>query len=266
MKHCKFPSFRRPAAILIGVCAAALLAGCAGRDVFPGDEPPIQARRISSKAHYAGAPIRKAGVHKAKPVAIRAAEPVSDKFAAPAIYVQPTPPIVHAPLEAPRPLAPETNMTSVEPPVAAKAEPMPALSESAAPISPPDSRPSAASRRGADTPAAPPRPVVQQIPTTPQGITAVIEQAELFLRIGNISGARRALEPLARAKNPDALAELGKTYDPIELQKFLVPPGVADPVRATEYYTEAARLGSSIARSRMERLNPKPLPPVEKQR
>ena len=113
-----------------------------------------------------------------------------------------------------------------------------------------------------DAPAAGSTPPVSQ---QPPHIGATIEQAELNLRIGNIKVARAVLEPYAIAKHPEALAELGKTYDPIELEKFLVPPGASDTTKAIELYTEAARLGSLVGKIRLERLKAAPVP-VEKQR
>ena len=100
---------------------------------------------------------------------------------------------------------------------------------------------------------------------TPASIAGVIEQAELLLRIGNIAGARNVLEPFATAKHPEALAELGKTFDPIELEKFLIAPGSGNATKAIELYTEAAGRGSLVAKLRLERLNTAPAP-VEQQR
>ena len=100
---------------------------------------------------------------------------------------------------------------------------------------------------------------------TPASIGGAIEQAELLLRIGNIAGARNVLEPFAKAKHPEALAELGKTFDPIELEKFLIAPGSANAAKAIELYTEAAGRGSLVAKLRLERLNTAPVP-VEQQR
>ncbi len=286
MKNSKFPSLRSPAAFLIGIGAAALLTGCSGRDDFPGDLRPIPSRLLSSKSYTDEAPpVRKVSARKEKPVVVRATdrsvELPFEKVAARAPITQQTAPIVYAPKEAPRPLAPspEPRVVSAEPPFASVAAPRveaappkpPSVEVSppsaiAAPTSPQESRPTSSGRRSPESPAAAPLRAVQPVPATPQGIAAVIDQAESYLRIGNFQSARAVLDPLVKAKNPDALAELGKTYDPIELQKFLVPPGIADPIKATEYYAEAARLGSAIAKSRLERLNPKPLPPVEKQR
>ena len=83
--------------------------------------------------------------------------------------------------------------------------------------------------------------------------------------IADPSRATTLLEASAKAKHPEALAELGKTYDPIELERFLVPAGTADPAKAVELYTEAARLGSLAGKIRLERLQAAPAP-VEKQR
>lgn len=76
----------------------------------------------------------------------------------------------------------------------------------------------------------------------------------MLLRIGNVLGAREGLEPLARAGHADAIAALGRTFDPNELAGLLAPPGVADPTRAIELYADAARRGSAIARARQQRL------------
>lgn len=288
MKNSKFPNLRRPAAVLMGI-AAALLTGCSGRDNFLGDTRPVPSRRLSLKSYADdAAPVRKASARKAAVVraADHSVEPQFKNVAAPASITQQTAPIVYAPKEMPRGLAPsaETRVASAEPPAAPVAAPKvepasqkaPLVENVAAPSTPSslaEPRPSSANRRSsAETPAAPAVPLParprleQPIPTTPQGIAAVIDQAESYLRIGNFQSARAVLEPLVKANNPEALAELGKTYDPIELQKFLVLAGVADQAKATEYYTEAARLGSALAKNRLERLNSKPLPPVEKQR
>ena len=110
------------------------------------------------------------------------------------------------------------------------------------------------------------KPQVSMPPKSQQpSIGAVIEQSELNLRIGNIAVARAVLKPFVKTMHPEALAELGKTYDPIELEKFLVPPGTSDTAKALELYAEAARLGSLVGKIRLERLKAVPVP-VEKQR
>ncbi len=126
-----------------------------------------------------------------------------------------------------------------------------------------DARPSSMGRRAyqdtPDTVAKPPAPNQQP------SIGAIIEQAELNLRIGNVAAARAVLEPFVKTKHPEALAELGKTYDPIELEKFLVPAGTSNRAKAIELYTEATRLGSLVGKIRLDRLTSAPVP-VEKQR
>lgn len=110
-------------------------------------------------------------------------------------------------------------------------------------------------------PPAPPPPPVTKAPPQPNGtrlalgpLTATIERSELLLRIGNIQGARGILEDAVRAEHPDAIAELGRTYDPLELANYLVPKDSADPQRALQLYRRAAELGSAVARTRSEKL------------
>lgn len=88
----------------------------------------------------------------------------------------------------------------------------------------------------------------------PSTVAAMIERAELLLRIGNVYEAREVLAPGVNSSSPEAITALAKTYDPNELKAFLVPPGTSDVGKATELYTEAARLGSLDARRRLERL------------
>jgi TPR repeat protein len=91
-----------------------------------------------------------------------------------------------------------------------------------------------------------------------ESTAALFERVNLLLRIGNVQGARALLADAVKARSPEAIAELGRTYDPNELAPFLVPPGMADPAKAAELYAEAARLGSAVARTRLERLNAAP--------
>ncbi len=97
-------------------------------------------------------------------------------------------------------------------------------------------------------------------------ITAMLERAEQALRTGKVMDAREALMPGVKAANASAVLALARTYDPIELRAFPVPPGMSDPVKATELYTEAARLGSPDARQKLERLKalPPPASPAKK--
>lgn len=113
-------------------------------------------------------------------------------------------------------------------------------------------------------PPAPATPKAADKAAPVDSVAAAIENANLMLRIGNVAGARAALEAGVKARNGEAISELGRTYDPNELQAFLlVPPGTADAAKAVELYTEAARLGSTSARVRLERLKAgQPTPPA----
>lgn len=140
----------------------------------------------------------------------------------------------------PAPVEPPDEPDVTPPPV-----PMPprAAVAPAAPVAPPP------------TAAAPvvPKPPVPAPQSSEAGKT-VIERAELLLRSGNVAGARTMLEPAAAANDPDAIAALGRTYDPLELESYLVPAGVTDGRKAAEYYVRAAALGSAVARTRLQRL------------
>jgi hypothetical protein len=189
--------------------------------------------------------------------------------------LQPPEPRIVAQPKAELPKSPEASLPKIMPPVPppkapAVAQPAPtpppeqpkAVQPPPAPIAPlPSDPPKAAAPsmpaptatdRPPPAPKAPPAAASPKSP--PEGVAALIERTNLLLRIGNVAEARRILEEPAKAKNADAIAELGRTYDPNELQPFLVPPGSADLAKAIELYTEAGRLGSAIARTRLEKL------------
>lgn len=86
-------------------------------------------------------------------------------------------------------------------------------------------------------------------------IARQIEQADMFLRAGKVVEARTALQPGVDAKNGEVIAELGRTYDPAEMQEYLVPAGSTDAARAAELYGQAIVLGSEIAKARLGRLH-----------
>lgn len=87
----------------------------------------------------------------------------------------------------------------------------------------------------------------------------LLERVEMLLGMGNVQAARELLEPHARARHPEALLHLGRTYDPVALTALhLVSRGVADPERAIELYTQAIDAGSSPARARLDELRRAP--------
>lgn len=205
-------------------------------------------------------------VTRPAPVARPSPQPAEPRVAAPA--VEPKAPEIAQPKLAPTPPAPPTP-----PPAAPKAaQPAPApiaplASDPSAPQAPPKAAAPAPTATDRPPPAAPKAPPAAASPKAPpEGVAALIERTNLLLRIGNVTEARRILEEPVTAKNADAIAELGRTYDPNELAAFLVPPGSADPARAMELYAEAQRLGSAAARSRLEKLKaaPSPTPPAKK--
>ncbi len=83
----------------------------------------------------------------------------------------------------------------------------------------------------------------------------LIDRASLLLSVGNVASARDLLNEAARGGNTNALVELGGSYDPVALNKFVaVPAAAADPQRAMGYYEQAAAKGSDVAKARIEAL------------
>lgn len=232
----RFQRHRRTSVLIASLTAAALLGGCSHHNFeMAGERFPAPAQVV----------------HQAKP------KPRIHKA-----NVNPQP------VASPKLIARRTSTEDAASDVAATARPenAPKTSNSQAPEAPlaaAQERPTSAGRRAAqDAPA--PKARLQPSAQLPS-IGAIIEQAELNLRIGNVTAARAVLEPLVAAKHPEALAEMGKTYDPIELEKFLVPPGTADITKAIALYSESARLGSLVGKIRLDRLTAAPVS-VEKQR
>lgn len=188
------------------------------------------------------------------------------------VEVQTRPEPIARPLEVTRPAATEAapapvartepRQPAIEPETIAVDTP-PAQPKSA----PPGERPTASARRqpqSASLPVTPPR--TGDAPDQLEPHSAGIERANLLLRIGNVQGARSALADGVKARHPDSIAELARTYDPHEIKPFLVPPGTADVSKAIELYTEAAQLGSTAARTRLAKLKagqaPSAVPPI----
>ena len=212
------------------VAAGMLVTGCS-QDVYNDADDRFPAPRlIQAKSEPVEQPARK-NYRRVTPVVAQPAAPAARVADLPDANKTPAQQAVNAPA-AQAPAVPTTSPA----PIASITE---------------EARASASGRRGTAE--------------APTGIGNAIEQAELLLRIGNIVGARSVLEPFVKSRHAEALAELGKTFDPIELEKFLVAPGIANAGKAIELYTEAAGRGSVVAKLRLERLQTAPTP-VERQR
>ncbi len=125
----------------------------------------------------------------------------------------------------------------------------------------PAERPTASARRQPQSASLLPKnPIPGELPEQHELISTGLERANLLLRIGNVQGARSALEVGVRARHAESISELARTYDPHEIKSVLVPPGTADTSKAMELYAEASLLGSMSARTRLARLRAEPSP------
>jgi hypothetical protein len=272
--------------LLAAAPVAVLLVGCANSErsepshlLWPGDRnaqevplPRKPATRAAARPARADASVRKASAEDGPAVAIaEKATPEEKHDTPPAPAPLPAPPAradAHpaAPPSAqaqPKALADANSgalsMLRKQPaekglatPVATPAPP------SNVPPAPPavvikNAAPAASTTAAADRTTAPkttaPAPAKEVTPPDEVGDTII--QAELHLRIGNIEAARKILEQHVRAAHPEAMAELGRTFDPIELAAILAPANAADSTRAAELYAEASKQGSKAAGLRL---------------
>lgn len=263
-------------------------------------KPEVASRRVTqrlrapgSMAVAAAAPARIGGVQKPEPVPLsRVAEVAPARQPEPSVALSqadggPNPlrrpsevtrpsPVERPPLSAPaetKPTPPAKSEAVERPPASPQPAPSPvapppATAKPTEPATP--ARPTAEIRRqgvapqseAAATPTAPAKAPPKAAPT--DGIAGAIDRANLMLRVGNVQGAREALADSVKARHAEAISELARTYDPLELQAFLVAPGTADAAKAIELYSEAVRLGSSSARVRLERLKASQTGPAPK--
>lgn len=223
-------------------------------------------------------PAAPAVAHAAPPATI-AARPAPPRILPPAPPFTPQVARPAAPQAAPAPAAPVPAASApvAATPPAAKPTPAPTMAPPRAAVpgapaapraTPPTAKPQAAQ------PAPQARPLIRQrrgealeAPLTPKVIaplppasaadprlSAILVQMEPLLQAGKVDGARALLAELVKARHADAIAELARTYDPVALQAYRLPPGTADPAKAAELYVEAQKLGSTMARERFDRL------------
>jgi hypothetical protein len=82
----------------------------------------------------------------------------------------------------------------------------------------------------------------------------LIKRAQDYLKTGDIVSARLALRRVAGAGNAQAALTLGASFDPIVFEEMGVLGFAADVAQARRWYQQAAELGSSEAKRRLERL------------
>src|SRR5229473_7524423 len=131
-------------------------------------------------------------------------------------------------------------------PAATEAPPAgpPAPENAAPPPEPP--QPSASAQPAAAPPAAAKPPSAAAAP--------LVRRGEELLASGDIVSARHFFERAAEAGDAAAACGLGKSYDPLFLQRVGTRGVVGDPAKAVDWYRRAARAGSNEAAARLARL------------
>ena len=82
----------------------------------------------------------------------------------------------------------------------------------------------------------------------------LVKRAQDYLKSGDIVSARLVLRRVAGAGNAQAALTLGASFDPIVFEEIGVLGFAADVAQARVWYQQAAELGSTEAKSRLERL------------
>lgn len=82
---------------------------------------------------------------------------------------------------------------------------------------------------------------------------AALKRAETLIASGDVAAARLVLHKIAESGDAHAALLLGGTYDPAALARLGgVHGGLADPVKAREWYEKAKRFGSAEAARRLD--------------
>src|SRR5260221_3954788 len=91
--------------------------------------------------------------------------------------------------------------------------------------------------------------------TPPRGAAApLVRRGEELLTSGDIVSARHFFERAAEAGDAAAACGLGKSYDPLFLQRVGTRGVIGDPAKAAHWYRRPARAGSNEAAARLARL------------
>lgn len=81
-----------------------------------------------------------------------------------------------------------------------------------------------------------------------------LDRADAYMKNGQIINARALLQDASRGENPDLLAALAATYDPVVLVDYPAVQKAADAKRAAELYDNAIGKGSVAAKDRLAKL------------
>ncbi len=101
-----------------------------------------------------------------------------------------------------------------------------------------------------------PAPIPPRAADKPPSAAAapLVRRGEELLASGDIVSARHFFERAAEAGDAAAACGLGKSYDPLFLQRVGTRGVVGDPAKAVDWYRRAARAGSNEAAARLARL------------
>ncbi len=87
-----------------------------------------------------------------------------------------------------------------------------------------------------------------------EDVAMLVQRGGELLASGDIVSARRFFERAAEAGDAAAAVGLGRSYDPLFLQKIHVRGVAGDPAKAAEWYHRAAASGSTEAMALLARL------------
>jgi hypothetical protein len=92
-------------------------------------------------------------------------------------------------------------------------------------------------------------------PSERRAVASLVARGRDLLINRDFSAARLILQRAAESRDADAALTLGKTYDPIVLERLAIRSQVANVDLARIWYNKASEFGSKEARSRLERLS-----------
>jgi hypothetical protein len=198
--------------------------------IIAGEMPARAPRRDKPAATQLAAPASEASPAPTAPASPTAAEAAAPALAAPAPDAPKFPPAVTAP-----PSSSVAALAAIEPAARTEAKPP------AASVAKVEAEPAPLPPRVADKP--------------PSGAAAsLVRRGEELLVSGDIVSARHFFERAAEGGDAAAACGLGKSYDPLYLQRVGTRGVVADPAKAVDWYRRAAHAGNNEAAARLARL------------
>lgn len=139
------------------------------------------------------------------------------------------------------------------------------IGQPAAVAAPPPPRPPAETNTAffapAQEPAPEPEPDAPLVKAPPTGealdrVLLFMQKGDESMRVGNLNVARLFYKRAADEGWGEGAMALGATYDPVELGRMQIAGGIQpDPAQARMWYELAAKMGSKLAETRLQRLS-----------